>query len=157
MTDQPIADQTPEDYRHHFDRSSRRALRKMAEACGIDWQRPEYAEPQKLWEAVAEHIAGGVPNTRTVYVDDPFALFVTFRCHNHRETWEQTLVAKSRTLAPIDEEEGRRIIAQFMGSDASNCEQCGLPLTEYTSSMTRMSVFADQERQRRPKKVRQPL
>jgi len=152
-----IRDQTPEDYRHHFDRSSRRAMRKMLIASGLDPD--QYPTPEEQWTALAEKIAGGVPRANTVLVEDPFALFVTFRCHNHRDTWEQTLVAKRRDLGPFDEEEGKTAIARFMMSDQAFCEQCRIEgkevrLTEYTSSMTRMSVFVDQERHRG---VKRPL
>jgi len=60
-------------------------------------------------------------------------------------------VARSRTDSPIDEDEGKRIIAQFIGSERSLCEQCGAQLTEYTSQMTRMSVFQEQDRQKAAK------
>jgi len=143
----PIIDQTPHDYQHHFSRQSRRAMRKMAESLDIDWAR--YPDPADLWEQIGEKIAGGVPRANTVIMGDPFALFVTFRCYNHeRGVYEQTLVARSRNGQPIDEEEGKRIIANFIGSEQSNCEQCGAKLTEYTSVMTRLSVFQDQGRQK---------
>jgi len=144
-----IQDQTPQDYQIHFARKTRRALRAMAESLDIDPN--EFTDPALLWEKISEKIAGGVPRTNTVYVDDPFALFVTFRCYNHRVPWEQTLVARSRTDSPIDEDEGKRIIAQFIGSERSLCEQCGTQLTEYTSQMTRMSVFQEQDRQKAAK------
>jgi len=144
-----IRDQTPEDYRHHFDRSSRRAMRKMLIASGLDPD--QYPTPEEQWVALSEKIAGGISRTNTAVIGDPFALFVTFRCYNHRVPWEQTLVARSRTDSPIDEDEGKRIIAQFIGSERSLCEQCGAQLTEYTSSMTRMSVFQEQDRQKAAK------
>jgi hypothetical protein len=144
-----MEDQTPQDYQHHFSRQSRRAMRKMAESLGIDWEK--YPDAADLWEQIAERIAGGVPRANAVIVGDPFALFVTFRCYNHRVPWEQTLVARSRTDSPIDEDEGKKIIAQFIGSERSLCEHCGAQLTEYTSSMTRMSVFQEQERQKNAK------
>jgi hypothetical protein len=143
----PLRDASPTEYRHHFDRQSRRIMRKLLIASGLDPD--QYPTAEEQWKALSEKIAGGVARTNTVMVEDPFALFVTFRCYNHRNgPYEQTLVAKRRDLGPIDEVEGQRIIEQFKASDGSKCEQCGEQLTEYTTSMTRMSVFQDQERQR---------
>ena len=144
-----IRDQTPHDYQHHFSRQSRRAMRKMAESLNIDWEK--YPDAADLWEQISEKIAGGVPRANATVPGDPFALFVTFRCYNHRTPWEQTLVARSRTLGPIDEEEGKKIIAQFLGSDRAECDECGAKLTEYTSQMTRESVFHDQMSDKRAK------
>jgi hypothetical protein len=149
-------DQTPQDYQHHFSRQSRRAMRKMAESLNIDWEK--YPDPADLWEQIAERIAGGIPRANTTIVGDPFCLFVTFRCYNHDRGMvrTQTLVAKSRTGGPIDEEEGKKIIAQFLGSDRARCDECDAQLTEYSSQMTRQSVFEEQERDPRAKPMLTP-
>jgi hypothetical protein len=137
----PVSDEI----RRHYDRKQRKAMRAMAIACGLD---PDsYPGPDELWRAISEHIAGGIPRANANLPGDPFALFLTAMCPNHRgKAWEGTYVIKSETGGPIDEAEGERMIA-YLKSKQPDCQECGEPITTWSSDMTRISVFADKQRQ----------
>jgi hypothetical protein len=132
--------------RVHYDRKRRRAMSAMARACGLEPEK--FADPDALWLAICTEMAGGKmqsPANQTVD-GDPFALFLTARCSNHRVEWEGTYVIKSPTGHAIDEFEANKMIA-FLKEKQPDCQECGEPITTWSSDMTRLSVFADKQRQ----------
>ena len=112
---EPMRPPTPDELATHFDRKKRRAMVRMAQACGLDpkrwgeiasvrtdlydledpsarlacWDQIAVGLPPesmlRLWNQVSEAIAGGVPQTSAHVADDPFAVFLTGICQYDHE------------------------------------------------------------------------
>lgn len=163
----------------HYDRVKRRAMVRMAQATGIKIQpwaheaklslkHLDVEEPQtlagtwirvglelsdaqlaRLWDEVAERMAGGVGDPSTPILGDPFGVFLTGICQRPHEGkgWRrQTAVVK--TGARVDQTEGEKIIAHLKAQpDVNLCETCGGAITTWQADNTRISTFAAQEKE----------
>ncbi len=145
---EPVAPvpQSPEVARH-FARQRRRAMCKMAIACGIDPAGFNQATPEgemALWAKISEHIAGGVATTQENIIGDPFVVALIGICDRPHGPdgvkYEQTAMVK--TGSRVDQAEGERILAFLKGqADVHTCEQCGGLIENWQSDNTRFSTF----------------
>ncbi|HMK63729.1 MAG TPA: hypothetical protein VK386_08935 [Acidimicrobiales bacterium] len=144
--------------RRHQNRQMRRAMRKMAEAMGLDHLDPKYRVEggvQRLWEDIQTAVAGGKmtsPQSGAPPIGDGFGIFVRGVCANGHPPWEQTLVHKCRGGHAYDEHEAREVV-EYLKREIADCEQCGEPITTWHSEQQRFSVYAAGERERFGDKV----
>jgi hypothetical protein len=127
--------------RAHYSRTMRRNMVKMAAAMGID--PTKYGDDyDALWSKMTETLHGGIESPTETVIGDPFAFFLTRSCANPDCKAEHTFVIKSPNGGPIDQAEAEKMRDYLLGQpDVNECPECHWKLTNYSSQMTRLSVF----------------
>lgn len=105
----PGMDATREHVEYLFGRETRRALRALAQAMRIDLTKCK--STIDVWKALTEKVESGIGNPRDPIVGDPFGVFVTGKCWDGHDKWEQIAVHKTGHM--VDEFEAKKI-ANFL-------------------------------------------
>lgn len=144
-------DGTPPRRGQFLNSRQREEIEKLAKRLGLT-PSPKWSD-YKLWGHIYEKTKGGVQRPSDRILDDPFALFVRGLCDDGHAPYETILVAEAPGGVAMDEGEAKRQQA-ILKAQAPPCEatmptgrMCGKPFGQWSSTMTRRSVFEENDRE----------